>query len=229
MQPLTQSQHKEILQLFVSSDEMRPVFHTPLRILDKKGKEITVATDTMAMAVVRGHLGDGRVYDLDESAKYNRVIIEERNQSLKYKVQDFEDAVEKTPFVLVKKGDECEACDGDGYVDFEFDHEMKTFYHEAACPICDSKGEVNIRETDEKEYDYEFRTQIGKDHFSAIQLKRLAEAARIAQQEYIYLTYQCQEGLRTNVFQIADVEIMQMPLNRYGNERPEIVLLSCLA
>ena len=36
----------------------------------------------------------------------------------------------------------CEACDGDGAVEWEFEHDGRTYDMEAACPVCDGESTV---------------------------------------------------------------------------------------
>lgn len=229
MKALTTEQKLNILQLFVGCDELRPALHTPLKIVDKNGDQFTVATDSNAMAIVRGHIGEWDVQSVEDSERYSRVLFEERNLGLKYMVQDIENAIEKTPFVFAEEGDECKACYGSGYVDYEFVFDRHIYTEEYECPLCKGVGEVNFRKTERKEYDYNFRTQMGNDHFAANQLIRLVSAAKIAETDHIFLTYQLQEASKASMFQIGDIEIMQMPLSKHNNERPNQTILSCPA
>lgn len=175
---------------------------------------LTIATDANSLAFFKGHT-EGVLPARDEvSEKLTRVLLSDRNQSKKYLVSDILAIRDVIPFTDGYDYEYCDACEGHGEVDFEFNHKGYVHLHSAECPVCNGTGEINRKPNGEKLYDYNHRVKVGSTDFSIIQLGRLCDAAEIIGTDHIFLTYQNEDApSKACVFQVGDMEALVMPLS----------------
>lgn len=142
---ITDKKRHDLLKDYCSTDKNRPSFHKPFLAdlsFSEGGKVETcaVATDTHVLIVMPALTG---IATNEAAAEVtNELIVRYRQRLLqdKYEVslEGFRLAhYEMNDYEKDCRSKNCFACDGDGYVDFTFEHNFDTYTVEAECPVCD--------------------------------------------------------------------------------------------
>lgn len=104
------------------------------------------ATDRISMIRVKSDLTNEE-YNEIKSPNSEQVFRRESNRNKVYTLDGL-----KALFALIPEVgfEECDACDGRGRVDFEFEYDGDTYYKSGDCPICEGSGqkELLIKEKD---------------------------------------------------------------------------------
>lgn len=202
-----------ILEMYKSNDDLRVYFTSPFFIND-----LAIATDASAMVFFDKKLCKKLDFfsgkDPDNIIK---VIPVTRNESFVFSLDTLNNALSKCPLIdeilIEESEEECDECDGEGFVEYEYDGKLTTHTIERDCPVCDGEGskitEVKTP-TGQKVLDLSKNIQIKQSSFSAKQLSKLAKVAELLNEKNITLTYQVASN-QGSIFSIGNVEILVMP------------------
>ena len=153
------------------------------------------------------------VYPLEYNINKTILVVE-----LKQKIKDFP---------LLDCYDEiktkCDACNGDGEVEFEFYHSCKTYQIEHDCPVCDGQGTIITQSktpNGKKEFDYTKFFKIGNSIFNVARIEELIYVADTLNADMINIVNQTEPN-KPSLFVIKDVEMLLMPTK--CNDEQDIV------
>jgi len=192
-----------ILFSCVSDHEYRPWTNNPFII-----ENVAYSTDASIMAIIPANLTNGfGPLDGYEPEKFLSVVPRLRHHKMSFLVSELIHAISLCP--LVPESVDCNACEGDGYVEFGFEFEGNCYSKELECPIC--KGEGELKKGDTKVLDPEKRIKIGDCFFAFPYMQKIADAAKLLEVEKIDLVLQG-SARGGNVFRFDQVEILLMPL-----------------
>jgi hypothetical protein len=202
----TQHDYKSILKYFVSDDEMKAWMLKPFNSKNK-----TFATNSCCMLVVP--FIDGFI---DRTEKVGGIYPIEHKISKSIFINEIKEKLAEFPLVdsydVTEIETECDACDGNGIVDFEFYHkETHTLEHD--CPICDGKGvhyEEQKKLNGKKEIDSNKYFKIGVCVFHIDRIKELILASELLNECEVVIVNQDGSSLPT-LFKIGEVELLLMP------------------
>lgn len=197
--------YTELLALFVNDDEMREWQNVPFKIGDK-----VISTDSFAMAIIDSKLAPG-VKDLIDYEPDNVLkVIPASGPSIgKIKIEDIRSLIKKCPKVPVTNT--CEACEGEGEVEYSFEWEDKYFEKYCDCPICEGEGDIEVLPK-KKEVDSSKKIKIGISHFTSKMIFRLGMACKITETEVIDIVYQTEVKSPT-IFRLNNAELLMMPVS----------------
>lgn len=206
--------YKQILGLFIADvdSERRAWMHTPFSFRDKAG-----ATNGMSMVMVP-RFGD---YE-DQSSKVDKIYPLPYNCEKEISLQVLKDAIAKAPLLddYDETVGECDACYGEGEVEFEFSHHRRDYTLDVECPVCEGEGKI-VKKSDtpngKKFPDTSKAIRVGDSVFSIERLNELVKTAGLIGANHIALVHQ--DGARSaNLFTIADVEVLTMPVDNVNKE-----------
>lgn len=214
------NKYQKILNLFVSTDELRSWMQTPFIIDDK-------AYSTNGWALVAFDLknlteiGEFRAFNAD---KLSGVYPLEQNLDKTYSIVDLKELFKKVPqvedFDEEEKEDTCEECSGSGEVTFTYeDSKYKDHELDGECPICDGFGKC--KQTIEKPNgkmvdDCNSKCVIGNSLFFANKIKHIIDVAEILEVSEFKHIHQTTSN-KQNVFKIGDVDLLLMPTMSEGD------------
>lgn len=98
------------------------------------------ATDKIALIQVSSTLPEEE-YDALENPRADLVMSKPNNRNKVFTFDGLATLLNLIPKVFFE---ECDACDGTGKVEFEFEYNGDTYYHSADCPLCGGTGEQNL-------------------------------------------------------------------------------------
>lgn len=208
------SDYATILNMFKSDDDIRQHFLKPFVIND-----FAIATDANCMVFFDKNLCPGiEPFTGKDANGIIGVIPTERNVDFNITVETLQEAINTSPlvdeFLLEEKRKKCDACDGDGEVEYKFSHGRKYHTLECECPECYGEGEI-IGEvktpTGKQVIDLDGFIKIRFSTFSIRNMLRIIEVAKILKQDVITLTYMVKE-FSPSIFKIGNVEILVMPI-----------------
>ena len=213
------NKYQEILNLFVSTDELRNWMMRPFIINSKvfaTNGWALVAFDVTNLKV----LGDVGYYKED---KLNGVYPLEHNLDNKYSIDYLKECFKSVPLVEdfdeEEKEDTCDECNGSGEVTFTYeDSKYKDHEIDGECPICDGFG--NCKQTIEKPngkmvQDPNSKCTIGNSLFFANKIKHILEVAELLGVNEFKHIHQS-TPTKQNLFKIGDVELLLMPTMSEG-------------
>lgn len=128
----------------------------------------------------------------------NQIIAPDKNINYKINVKYISEIIHK---YVESEMTKCDACDGSGWVKYEFNHSGKTYTNEAECPICGGSGIVSSLEN-------KF-IEIFDCRFSADQIYQLIHSAKLLKTDNVVLCFQYEQ--KPNIFKIKDVKIVIQP------------------
>lgn len=142
------------------------------------------------------------------------VIPKEINQSFIIKVSELKEAFIKIPLIEgyeIKGEDiECEDCNGDGEVDWEYKNHTKQY----ECPVCDGDGKSFIAPRVKNgifKHESGYYVDILNTRFASKYLQKLIDVCEILEETEIELISQTEKS-KANLFRIKDVKIVIMPI-----------------
>ncbi|WP_412464230.1 hypothetical protein [Flavobacterium mekongense] len=124
----------DVLELFYSKDKFRPAMQSAFK---QNGK--VYATDAYtAICVDEKHLDFEIVNEFQDKAPNIEKVYPEENTSrtLNVSIADFEKFMTEDEIKYLGEDISCETCDGEGEVEWEFEHWTKDF----ECPRCHGTG-----------------------------------------------------------------------------------------
>jgi len=214
------NKYQKILNLFVSTDEMRNWMQRPFAINSK-----IYATNGYALVAFNitnlKELIDFATYNED---KLTGIYPLEHNLDNTYTVDFLKECFKKVPLVEdfdeEEKEDICIECDGSGDVEFEYDSKsLKTYYKECECPICEGDGRCiqTVEKPNGKMVeDFNSKCVIGNSLFFANKVKRIIEVADllgVSEFKHVHQTTPSKQSL----FKIGDVDLLLMPTMSNGD------------
>ena len=107
------------------------------------------ATDGKSIIRVATHLCKEEYEELDKpNAEY--VMNKQKNRD---KLFSYEGLCQTLDLVPKVNFESCDACGGEGQVEFEFEYDGHTYYHSNTCPICNGTGKVELS-TEKRDFRY---------------------------------------------------------------------------
>lgn len=209
---LSNEVYRSILELVINKSEMRQWMLNPVNAFGK-----THATDGYSIVSVPEI---GKFENVEEKFKNVYPIVP--NIRKVYSFSELKSALDKMPRIDLydEVKTKCDACNGEGEVDFEFSHKGTDYTTEGTCPVCDGDG-VIMAESDipngKTDYNYDYCVKIG---ISGIHIKRillLISIAELVGSDSIELLNQT-EPQKPSLFKIGDIEIITMPCVVTENE-----------
>lgn len=114
------------------------------------------ATDGMSIIRVATHLCKEEYEELDKpNAEY--VMNKQKNRDKLFSYEGLCQTLDMVPKVNFTC---CDACGGEGQVEFEFEYDGHTYYHSNTCPICNGTGKMELSMG---ERDYRYGIKFEKD------------------------------------------------------------------
>lgn len=208
---LSNETYREILELAINKSEMRRWMLNPVNAFGR-----THATDGYSVVTVP-EIGE---FENVES-KMKNVYPIEPNMNKQYSVAEIQAALDKMPKVNVYSEEKvkCDACNGDGEVEYEFSHKGKDYQTDVECPICEGDGFI-MQESSTvigQDYNYDYAVKIGICGMHIKRIKLLLDIAEKVGSDMVELLNQT-EPHHANLFRISDVEIIAMPVSLYEND-----------
>lgn len=216
---------KELLNLFCSTDQMRLWMNSPFIV-----KDLLVATD--GYMLICKDKDDNDCLRFDERQNKESAILsllKDDNMSFKIQTSKLIDLISKVDKVddvdVVGSYIDCDCCDGDGYVDVEFEHGLKTYNINSECPVCDGDGLTsNLKEVPngKRIIDTGAVCKIKESLFSVSNFNKLIDVANYTKSEYIELVYQEQANY-ASIFKVGYFKVLLMPLT-FDNKKISFTL-----
>ena len=208
--------------MFVSEDNLRPKFLKPFFIND-----LAIATNAHALIFFDKTLCEEKLTPyIDKPESILSVIPNERNENFSIPIETIKAAIAKCPLIDEIKEEKitCDACDGEGTVEYEFDYGYKSYELEGDCPVCNGEGSTGKDiPTGNRVVDMFTPIKIKNSCFSAFYLNKLVQVAKILNKDSIVLTLMTGKN-NTTIFKIDNVEIILMPLMFEGVKKDMIEL-----
>jgi hypothetical protein len=217
------NKYLEILNLFVSNDDLRPAMTAP-----NKGVEFTSATDAHSIIYFPNDLLPKDTAFEDKGGKYPDVMpyikVEDNCNNL-LRLENIKSVLLKCPLIEdfdeEEKENTCDECDGSGEVTFTYeDGKLKDHEMEGECPICDGQG--NCVQTVEKPngkmiYDSQYHLNIDDCKMSIFLIERLMKVAEILDSK-IFIVNKT-DANKAVTFKVGQVKVMLMPIMRDDNSK----------
>ena len=132
--------NSEVIKMFCdTNNELRPLLNHPFT-----NGDITYATDTHFLAFVNSNILNANFPENEEMVKRCINVLPKPSLNISISVEELKvkiESVQKTDgFDIVRENIGCDACDGSGYVDAEFEHNLITYEVTVDCPACDGDG-----------------------------------------------------------------------------------------
>jgi len=155
-----------------------------------------------------------RLGEFDDMSKNVSKIIPTENKNSVIKISTIIDMVSLMPKVdcydEIKAN--CDACNGSGEVEFEFNHSSKDYYVEAECPVCEGDGAIftkSDKPNGKTETDSSFFIKIGECAFSAKNLNQIYGICKDLEVDEIKIISQSEFNQPT-LFLIGDINVLLM-------------------
>ena len=191
----------EVLRLICSDDDLREWMTKPFSVGNQ-----TCATNGWSLLVV-----DKKSDYPDMSEKTKSVYPVELSFTNKLEISKVKEAIDKIPLIdcydkIVSK---CDACYGEGEVDYEFEYKGRTYELESECPVCDGEGQIEqLSETPngKKEIDSSKYVRLGVNRLN---IERLFELIKVAELRGVdEILYQLPVGNKPIAFKIDEGTIL---------------------
>lgn len=217
---LTQSKTKlqKVFDLFTSNDPLKPVFHKPF-----VHQGLLCATDSHSMIYCDESLGDFEVEvplacpdirGVIPEVNCNRLLITSREALAPLKTRPVFTTNGVPEFI------ECRHCNGEGQVDWEFDHYTK----EGDCPYCQGQGETEnnlFQKIATGEFEYEGVVLVSGCIFKASLFARLFSVQSEFGTDIRMLSHNgIQKG---TLFFVDPVHVLIMPMLTHNEEKEKVI------
>lgn len=190
------NKYDTVLRLFVDSSQYGDFTNVPFR------QDCRIyATDKLSIISVGSDLTEEQ-YDFLEKPDFYRVLNKPQNRNKVFTLGGLSNLLSRIPKVKFKK---CDACDGLGEVNFEFEYDAGTYYHRGDCPICDGTGKVELLF---EEFDFRYGVKFESDtwplkHNQLIKLIKTMDLLHTDAAELVFAdTQTCKFKL------VNDIEVM---------------------
>lgn len=214
--------YDDILKMFVSEDTLRPQFLKPFFI-----DNLAIATDAHSLVFFDKNLCDENLLPFDRKPEsVLSVIPKERNENFLISIESLKSAISKCPLIDEMKDNKktCNACYGEGDVEYVFEYGGMDYELEHECPVCDGEGTIGKDiPTGNKITDKDAPIKIKHSCFSVNYISKLIRIAETLGEDKIFLTLSTGKHNIT-VFKIKNVELLLMPLCIENGEKDVIEL-----
>lgn len=189
------------LKLMCSDDELREWMTKPFSVGNH-----TASTNGWSLLVV-----EKKSDYPDMSEKTKSVYPVELSFTNKLEISKVKEAIDKIPLIdcydkIVSK---CDACYGNGNVDFEFEYKNRTYEIEGECPVCEGEGQteqVSKTPNGKKEIDLSKYARLGVNRLN---VKRLFELIKVADLKGVNeVLYQLPVRNKPVAFKVGDDTIL---------------------
>lgn len=202
-----QNIYKQILERFLIKNDTRldKLCKSPFNCGDK-----TCATNLYCIVAVPALEGFE-----DKSSKVESIYPFKENMNAKIQVAEIKEKLSLFPLVdcFDTEESECDACYGEGEVEYEFSHNLKNYEIIGECPVCEGKGIIEKQSkipNGKKTFESGNYFRIGKSIFKPDRIKELLFVADSLNADFVTVTKQ--EGERNaTCFRIKDVDLVAMP------------------
>lgn len=194
------SKYDKALNLFTGYDSFRDFVNAPFR----QGRYV-YATDSICMIRIDAEYLEMEYNSIDKpncGYSFNKKPNQPSTHS--FSLEGLKSMYDRIPDV---EFEECEACDGTGKVDFEFEYDCEFYYKRADCPICYGEGYVQVSEP-EKDFRYGIKFADGSSPVRQKYLLRLIEALRTLDLDRAFLVYADDTTFMFELEQGIDVMMM---------------------
>ena len=218
--------YQKILNLFVSTDEMRNWMQRPFVINSKI--HATNGYALVAFDIIK--LKEPIDFGAYNEEKLTGVYPLEHNLDNTYTIDYLKECFKKVPLVedfdKEEKEDTCNECNGSGEVIFTYeDSKLKDHEIDGECPMCDGFGKCT--QTLEKPNgkmieDFNSKCVIGNSLFFANKVKHIIEVADllgVSEFKHVHQTTPSKQSL----FKIGDVDLLLMPAMSNGDFHSDCV------
>lgn len=195
----------EILEHIIQPDSWMEWTTKPFNAFGK-----TMSTNTFAM-FISPEIG----YYENREGRILNIYPLEPNMDVAIPLSVLKEAFDMIPkkdipeMIIVK----CDACDGEGEVEYEFEYKMRTYQTEATCPLCDGEGGTQTptgKPSGKVEYDLYKLVQVGECAYNASRLSEIIWVAEAKEVDHVRLIHQT-TPLKASIFLIDDIEVLSMP------------------
>jgi hypothetical protein len=211
------NKYLEILNLFVTKDELRPPMTKP-----NIGDKYASSTDAHSLVFFDKMLLPSNV-EFETIGKYPDVSIfvnADENQNNLLSINKINSILEKCPLIEdfdeEEKEDICNECNGSGEVEITYeDKKMKDHDIDIECPICEGYGKCTItieKPNGKMVKNNEYYVQCGNSFMSIHLIEKLLNVSKLLCEE-IFLVNQTMES-QFSIFRIGKVKVLLMPLIR---------------
>lgn len=195
------------LKLICSNDDLRKWMTEPFSVGNH-----TASTNGWSLLVVK------KKSDYpDMSEKTKSVYPVELSFTNRLEIAKVKEAIEKIPLIdcYDKVISKCDACYGNGNVDFEFEYKNRTYEIEGECPVCGGEGQteqVSKTPNGKKEIDLSKYVRLGVNRLN---IERLFELIKVAELKGVdEVLYQLPVGNKPVAFKIGcDTILFLMPVS----------------
>ena len=126
----------KVFSLFLSKDQFRPEMQNPFEF-----NGYTYATNGCILVRCKKEHIDFEFQNDYEPPNPESVIFKKNaNRILDVDKIDWEGLMTEDDFNIIDNRTECEVCNGEGEVEYEFSHNGKDYYINHDCPVCEGKG-----------------------------------------------------------------------------------------
>lgn len=195
------------LKLICSNDDLRKWMTEPFSVGNH-----TASTNGWSLLVI-----EKKSDYPDMSEKTKSVYPVELSFTNKLEIAKVKEAIRKIPLIdcYDKVISKCDACYGNGNVDFEFEHKGRTYEVESECPVCDGEGQteqISKTPNGKKEIDVSKYVRLGVDRLN---IERLFELIKVAELKGVdEVLYQLPVGNKPVAFKIGcDTILFLMPVS----------------
>lgn len=128
-------------------------------------------------------------------------------------------------FQLYYKELNCDACNGDGFVEYSFEYKEEEYTIEEECPICDGDGIIQTKTNIPaiETLDLNNVAKIGEYYFYLGRVLQLLNVASELKQKTIYFLNE-QNANNGAYFKTGDVEILIMPIPLLNFNKEQVVI-----
>ena len=207
--------YESILHLFTSKDDFREWMKKPFLVGNK-----AVATDGRFLVAIPEWKGN-----YEQSNKAASAYPMSVDFTKEYSIEQFKDAIAQVPLVdgfdEETKVDECDECNGEGEVEFEYYTNGRYYYHDADCPVCEGQGKTEVTKqipngTKVPDNTKQIRIRLGCFSIEAVQ--RLIKLADLLNEDTVTLVNQ-KSNNSAAMFHVGQCEVLLMPLMNHGEEQ----------
>ena len=199
---------KEIFDLFVDANNMRPFFTAPF---SQNG--YVCASDGIALIRVDNRVIEGE-YPLYEKTDCSRFFVETKKE-VEITVQQLEKLLSEVELIeeFVEEGAdiECEECEGSGEVVWEY----KRWEHEDDCPLCDGSGYISRKRsvpTGKKIPDMSAKICLGDKKLKAHYIDTLVKTMELTGMRSVIMKYNEGKPYEQALFAFnGNVDVLLMP------------------
>jgi hypothetical protein len=196
-----------IFKLGVDESFGREILQKPY---NSKGK--TMATNAQSMVILP------QIEGYENSDRVGRVYHDDRNLRIEIPLADLKEAYSKCPVenVYGEIQSKCNACEGNGMVQFVFDFDHGKYYEDCGCPVCEGSG-TKMVPSDKvigQKPKAGFFIEIGNSFYAPQRIEEMIKVAELIEAPHVFLTYQKYEN-HAAIFEIGEAEMLVMPSARF--------------